>query len=468
MLVFEPFSLETLKKVQPYINMNTSLCSDLYGGAIFMWHSDDASFCVWNDTFVIHQSVGGQKAFSWPVGKDVDGMIDMILDCSRKNHIPLRFYAVEEEILEKIKKDPRLKKSSWSFDERWSDYIYSFPETLTFSGKKYSGQRNHINKFKRLYGEPDVKRMAEEDLTEVYDFLYKYEKEHTFKNKLERLEFEHTKRLLSVFEDLNLLGAYIKVDGEIAAIGLGEITGDMLLIHVEKALKKYEGIYPTMYQELVRLADKMSLEKINIINREDDSGDLGLRTSKLQYKPIGKVNKYMVHVNSPSLKMEKNPVIKKGEVVITGIFERDKEDYLALNTDNVNNRFWGYDYREDPFITGEINEDTFYNSVMHDMKVGDSINFAIRLSEEGEMIGEGILWNFTFDGTAELGVRIKREYHGNGYGREAFGGILGFAEKALGLKVWARCFKENEASRKMIEKNGLKLAREDEKFYYFE
>ena len=37
--------------------------------------------------------------------------------------------------------------------------------------------------------------------------------------------------------------------------------------------------------------------------------------------------------------------------------------YLSLNTDVENNRWWGYDYREDVSITGPVDEDTFYDSV---------------------------------------------------------------------------------------------------------
>ena len=99
MLNFEPFSVAALKKVLPYIKKNTSLCSDHASGAILMWHADDTCFCVWNDTFVIHQTVGGQPAFSWPVGADPDGMIDEILMYARDNRLPMHFYAVDEKTI---------------------------------------------------------------------------------------------------------------------------------------------------------------------------------------------------------------------------------------------------------------------------------------------------------------------------------------------------------------------------------
>lgn len=468
MLNFEPFSVASLKTVLPYIQKNTSLCSDHSSGSILMWHAPDTRFCVWNDTFVIHQTVGGQPAFSWPVGADVDGMIDKLLVYARDNRVPLRFYAVDVVTLEVIRNDKRLQSAMWSYDIRWSDYIYSFEEAMTFKGRKYSGQRNHINKFKRLYGEPVIRFLKPDDMPKLEAMLTDYAAGHPFKNKMERLEFEHTKELLSSYAEIGLPAACLTVGDDIVAFSIGEIVGDILLIHVEKALTRYAGVYPTMYNGFVRLIAELQAHPLKLINREDDSGDPGLRISKLQYNPIGKVNKYLVHINSPATKLDKIPIISYGNIVVTQLRESDKDVYFILNTDIENNRFWGYDYREDASITGQVNESTFFDSAMYDMRVGDSINFAIRLDENGEMIGEGILWNFAADGSAELGCRLLPAYQGKGYGKAAFGTIAAFAEQSLNLKVWAKCYHENEASYHMITGNKFKMIRQDDNFYYFE
>ncbi len=230
---------------------------------------------------------------------------------------------------------------------------------------------------------------------------------------------------------------------------------------------RYEGIYPTIYSGFVRLMSEHSGYPLTYVNREDDSGDPGLRTSKMQYHPVFIAHKYLVHVGSPAAKIGKTPLLSYGGVVLTGIDERDKKTYLKMNTDIGNNRYWGYDYREDISITGQPDENTFYDSVLYDMQSGDSINFAVRLSDDGEMIGEAVLWNFTSDGTAELGCRILPEYQGNGYGRAAFKAAAEFASRKLDLKVWARCFHENTASRRMIVSGGFTPLCEDEKFCYF-
>ena len=104
---------------------------------------------------------------------------------------------------------------------------------------------------------------------------------------------------------------------------------------------------------------------------------------------------------------------------------------------------------------------------MYDMAAGDSVNFAVRLSEDGAMIGETILWNFTSVGTAELGCRIFPEYQKRGYGRAAFKAAMEYANRTLNVQVEARCHHENEASRQMILGAGLRPAGEDETYCRF-
>lgn len=434
-----------------------------------MWRSgEDVRYCIWNDTFVLQQDIGDQPAFTWPIGADPDGMIDKLREYILKEHFPLRFFAIDEDTLGCIQSDERLQPAMQTYDRCWSDYIYSFEETMKFKGRKYSGQRNHINKFRKLYGEPEIRFLTPEDRPKLEAMLAGYQAEHPAESKMEAFELTQTKKLLDVYSELGLYTACMLVGDEIVAFSIGEIIGETLLIHVEKALRRYIGAYPAMYNGFVRLIAEHIGHPLKFVNREDDAGDLGLRTSKQQYHPIRMVHKYLVHVHSPAAKLKTLPVITSGGIVLTQIRESDKAAYLRLNTDIENNKYWGYDYREDTSIIGPVDENTFFDSVQHDMKAGDSINYAIRLNENGEMIGECILWNFTEDGTAELGCRLLPEYHGKGYGKVAFGALAEFAKNKLGLKIWARCHLQNEPSQRMITGNQFRLVRQDDCFYYFE
>ena len=56
----------------------------------------------------------------------------------------------------------------------------------------------------------------------------------------------------------------------------------------------------TAYQMLVaQFAQQFAHEGVHFINREDDTGDLGLRTSKLSYHPVALLEKYTVTIEEP-------------------------------------------------------------------------------------------------------------------------------------------------------------------------
>ena len=467
MLEFKPYSFAALKSVLPDIKNSNSLCSEISAGSLYMWNGGyDVRFAVWNDTFIMSENIGEQPAFTWPIGKDISGMIDELIEYVSANNIALRFCEIDDKTLDIIKNDKRLKPATFAYEERWSDYIYSFSEALTFKGNKYKGQRNHINKYKRLYGDPVIRFVNDGDVKDIELFFSEYEKEHPGANSLEIAELEQTKKLLGVSDELGLYAACLKNNGKIAAVSIGEVVADTLLIHVEKALRRYEGIYPTMYTGFVNLIAGHIGRPLALINREDDSGDEGLRISKMQYHPAGRVNKHLVHIDSPAARISAIPVLKGEGITLTPFYPGDKKAYLKLNTDIENNRFWGYDYRDDQEIFGTIDENTFYDGALTDMKAGDSLNFAVRLSEEDEMIGEVILWNFT-PCSAELGCRLMPKYQGRGYGKAAFKTAARFAKTELKVKVRAKCFVENTASYKMIISSGFKQTERDEKFFYF-
>ena len=178
-------------------------------------------------------------------------------------------------------------------------------------------------------------------------------------------------------------------------------------------------------------------------------------------------DKYLVHINSPAASVGETFSVNNGDVVLTEIRESDKSAYRSINEDIESNKWWGYDYREDDDLTFPITDDTFYDSVKFDNAVGDSVNFAVRLADDGEMIGECIIWNFTFSRKAEIGCRIVPRYRKKGYGRKAFAAALRFAREKLSVKPTARCFVENDASAKMITACGLKMIKEENGCRFF-
>ena len=68
----------------------------------------------------------------------------------------------------------------------------------------------------------------------------------------------------------------------------------------------------------------------------------------------------------------------------------------------------------------------------------------------------------------ELGCRIDKAYAGNGYGTEAFAAVAEWGLYKIHLsRVVAKCYKENQASYKMLSACMRKKG-EDDTFFYFE
>ncbi len=82
--------------------------------------------------------------------------------------------------------------------------------------------------------------------------------------------------------------------------------------------------------------------------------------------------------------------------------------------------------------------------------------FAIRLKETGRLIGILSLFNEK-DGACEIGYGIGSRYWGRGYTTEAVKRFLEYLFDERGCRrVYASCFSGNDASRRVMEKCGMR------------
>ena len=173
------------------------------------------------------------------------------------------------------------------------DYCYCTEDVMEFAGKKYAGQRNHIRRFYRQYPNAVFRKMTADDIPALEKFADRFDA--TFQKRGEDAVNEREKAFAMLRmdrDDLFRIGC-MELDGEIIGVALGERCGDVLFEHVEKALaSEYEGIYPALFQAFVATFGR----DCTYVNREDDSGDEGLRKSKLSYHPAFIAEKYTVTV----------------------------------------------------------------------------------------------------------------------------------------------------------------------------
>ncbi len=458
MLKFKKIETKRLKSLQKYLKLNTYELCDASIGVMFMWNEHyNFSFAVYNDTLIL-KSDGrdGKQRFFPPIGLDKNGAYKKIEEYAVKNSIQLEFICVDESELSNLKE--RYGEITYSFNRDFSDYIYKYSEIETFTGKKFSGQRNHINAFKRAYPNYKYHTLTSKNVEKIVEFLNEYKKDHKKMGKIEKKEFFNTLTLVNNLSIAKFVGGYITVGKKIVAFSIGEYVGSTLVIHIEKAILSYRGAYPTMFNEFVKHVKKDGIE---FINREDDSGDLGLRTSKTQYQPIKISNKYHVLVKKP-MNIDKIPTIKGANITLSEIKKSDAQLYYKLYVAVKNNRYWGYNYKKD--IKGENVED-FYNLAKADFKNKDNAIFIIRKNKR--LVGEVILHNFNYKNQVEIGIRLLKSEQGKGYAFEALNLITYYVIKTLKKEPYAKCYLQNTASKKLFLKSGYKEIGKDKKFAFF-
>ncbi|MBQ0099379.1 MAG: GNAT family N-acetyltransferase, partial [Firmicutes bacterium] len=413
---------------------NIQFC-DLSVGVRFIWRDDfKVEYAIYNDTLIIKESCRDyDNAFYYPCGKDEEGAIFEIEKYVKENNLDLKFCCIDNFHASYL--SGKYYMTEISNDRDWSDYIYDAESFKSFSGKKYSGQRNHINKFKKLYPNATVKIIENADIEKIKEFLTQFESENNLTAWSAISEDKRIREYLDNCFILNQSGLAVYENNKCIGISLGEVVKDTLIVHVEKALKEYEGVYSFLANEY---AKAFANDKVKFINREEDCGDQGLRISKLQYHPIEVKEKNIVRVKTLFDNIEKPIEFKTERLTVNDITEKDKEEYFNLYTDEELNKFWGYDYRED--LKEKPTKDYFYSFQKKLKEKKEEYSLAIR--KENKMIGELVYHNFDFDGGVEIGFRLLRKEQKKGYCFESVSSLIKYAFEILkAKKIKGKCFR---------------------------
>lgn len=292
MLTFDRITAENIMKAADFFQYKISRTSDYTVGAMYMWRDFyNTSFTIYEDMILYKVNFLNRISFTYPVGGgSFEKAMQALREYCNTNNLPLWFCTVPEEVLP-ILEEQYHGTIPGAPSRDWADYLYLAEDLAEMAGRRYSGQRNHINKFKKLFPDYKYQRINADNLPRVIEFLKDYEKNHGKGAALAREELVRTLELMPYLEAFKLPGGFIEVDGIIAAMSVGEVVNDTLYCHIEKAVRDYEGSYQMIVKEF---AKDMLGYGIKYINREEDVGDEGLRTSKLSYHPVRLLDKYCV------------------------------------------------------------------------------------------------------------------------------------------------------------------------------
>lgn len=293
MLDFHPLTEKDLDTLRPFLGSNPHRLCDLTVGGIYIWRD------YYKTEWAIHEGIlyfkvdypGFGTLFTLPQGGDRKREYEQVRDYCRRRQIPLTFYPIpKEEIGPLMECFPCATVMS---DRATFDYLYLAEDLKYFKGKKLGGQRNHVNRFLRTYDNWSFDVLTPSDRAEVEEFLNRYAAATQKESSTFEEDMKKTREVLRDFAGYGMVGGVLRVDGQVAAFSIGEVVGDTLFIHIEKADRTREGCYQMVVSQF---AQTFGVAGVEYINREDDTGDPGLRTSKLSYKPVALLEKYAVVV----------------------------------------------------------------------------------------------------------------------------------------------------------------------------
>ena len=180
----------------------------------------------------------------------------------------------------------------WQDDRPNYDYIYLTQDLIDLKGRAFHGKKNHLNYFKKTYDYEYVEMtsdMADDAMAFIAEFNRRKE---VPAHEMEMLKMEE-RAMEDVFRNIEAVGysaGAILIDGKIQAIAIGgQLGGNMITEHVEKANTEFRGLYQAINNEFCRNV----ASRAKYINREEDMGIPNLRKAKLSYRPCKLLEKYI-------------------------------------------------------------------------------------------------------------------------------------------------------------------------------
>lgn len=298
MLDFRPITIEAVEELLQFASPELTRSCDYTPGNLVMWaRFMDYRYAITHDTLFIScksQNDLKSEAFLPPIGKMslTESLATLKKHCDEAGK-ELRLTAIPQEFIEEITEI--LPHFICEELENWSDYVYDIQKLATLQGKALNKKRNRYNKF--LAEQPDYtyNRCTKDDINEVVKFLAGNRDCQNQRDDNMRC-YEHWQCMATV---RNLLryeqpAGVLRVNGKIAAFTLGEVFGDTLFVHIEKANHEIAGASEAINRLFVN--DILSQHpELVYANREEDLGDPGLRQVKRAYNPVMMIQRYEMY-----------------------------------------------------------------------------------------------------------------------------------------------------------------------------
>lgn len=301
MITFQPVTDEAALRLVDYLAGQPYRSCDYTIGAIYQWRAYFASAVAFVGPVAVLRAdypfPEDGHSYMFPIGGGGSAAIEAALDAVEEYTaalgIPLRYCAVPEAGAAVLRARYGARAVCKAHRD-WADYLYMLDDLKTFPGKRFHGQRNHLNRFYKDNPGSRYVPITWDTLPRARAFLTEYVYRTPARSPIEAEEQCRAQELLEAVSLLRLQAGYLETArGDIVALAIGEVVGDTLYVHVEKARLDYPGAYQAIVSAF---ACHAAQPDTRYCNREDDSGEEGLRRSKEAYHPVAMIDKYWVNI----------------------------------------------------------------------------------------------------------------------------------------------------------------------------
>ena len=331
MLNFKPITLEARRDLLPFLGKkHHSACYQSFA-TMYLWSGIyQTRYCLTGEW--LFTKSGREDGYGFPYGDgDLKEGITLLRQDAEENGKELWFFGLlptEKAWLEA--NYPGEFTYTASRDD--AEYIYEADKLMTYAGKKLHGKRNFCNRFEAAHPDWRFEPITAENMEAVLEFHRRWQVENEGGDEglhkegcvvrcalreleeLEGLGFGElpvcvAKTQYSLSDDPKKTGApegfAVTVRSLRVSAGAGfvvALTGDVMTMpglpkhpaaeNIEKADGEEPGAYPMVCREMAKMM-KQKYPGLVFINREEDTGDEGLRRSKESYCPVMLLEKYV-------------------------------------------------------------------------------------------------------------------------------------------------------------------------------
>ena len=164
---------------------------------------------------------------------------------------------------------------------------------MTYAGKKLHGKRNFCNRFEAAHPDWKFEPITAENMEAVLEFHRRWQVENEGGDEGLHKEGCVVRCALRELEELEMTGGVLTAGGKIYGFAIASMINETMMDeNIEKADGEEPGAYPMVCRELAKMM-KQKYPGLVFINREEDTGDEGLRRSKESYCPVMLLEKYV-------------------------------------------------------------------------------------------------------------------------------------------------------------------------------